>query len=481
MLQGSFRKIDWENPEGGDYPFDLPKPFPLVKIRNRQKVPVDYFFNNDLKYLQGRISTMTYTISLIKTKAAQYDLPGIKDMVPNIWSPVKSPMINMHFGESHIEENNIMRKHGHGYVQEIVVRRADNDLYRFKEGNFLRLRINDIEDMILLVVQNQLVNLSVDDVSDFAMALRMFTRSLVIQKRVEDLQLRVESYQKKINIAKPETTKSEIRKRDPYTPYQDPQGFIYVDDSRRNSEIVTRWFTLIVLEHAEYDESNTFVLERFNTTPGNPVKEILHKLNLPDHSNSFSSWKQYLKEPFEQIEWGHVGDVGPKSLRHGDIKLLLVAFDSQLKVFHPLRMTTRLIKSWEVTFFELIELPSSLRTTISSRYPIFKSCAKLSIHHFRNLGLYRFEQLRRIVSLFELRKLFFQGKNSLIESKNRDEKSRRARIEVIVVAVVGAGVGVDADCCGRGVIGGIVKGMVDPVIVEVFGRTVTCMLRRGGV
>ncbi|GKC78603.1 hypothetical protein Tco_1129377, partial [Tanacetum coccineum] len=44
-------KLDWENPEGGDYPFDLTKPFPLVMSGNRQKVPVDYFFNNDLKYL----------------------------------------------------------------------------------------------------------------------------------------------------------------------------------------------------------------------------------------------------------------------------------------------------------------------------------------------------------------------------------------------------------------------------------------------
>ncbi|GJR65485.1 hypothetical protein Tco_0011550 [Tanacetum coccineum] len=62
-----------------------------------------------------------------------------------------------------------------------------NNLYRFKEGDF-HLRINDIEDMLLLVVQNRLTNLSGDDVSDFAIALRMFTRSLVIQKRVEDLQ-----------------------------------------------------------------------------------------------------------------------------------------------------------------------------------------------------------------------------------------------------------------------------------------------------
>ncbi|GKF87928.1 hypothetical protein Tco_0258805 [Tanacetum coccineum] len=62
----------------------------------------------------------------------------------------------------------------------------------------------------------------------------MFTRILVIQKRVKDLQLGVESYQKKINVTKLETTKSGIRKRDPYTLYQDLQGFIYVDNNRRN-------------------------------------------------------------------------------------------------------------------------------------------------------------------------------------------------------------------------------------------------------
>ncbi|GKD76643.1 hypothetical protein Tco_1339264 [Tanacetum coccineum] len=203
-------KLDWENPKGDDYPFDLTKPLPLVMSRNRQKVHVDYFFNNDLKYLQGGISTMTYTTSLTKTKAAQYDLLGIKNMVE------------------------VMRKHGYVYLKEIVVRRADNVLYRFKEGDILRLCVNDIKDMLFLVVQNWLTNLSGDDVSDFAIALWMFTRSLVINKRVEDLQLRVESYQKKINVTRPQTTISGIRKRDQYTLYQDPQGFIYVDNNGRN-------------------------------------------------------------------------------------------------------------------------------------------------------------------------------------------------------------------------------------------------------
>nr|GFC15513.1 hypothetical protein [Tanacetum cinerariifolium] len=73
-----------ENPKGGDYPFDLTKPLPLVMSGNHQKVPVNYFFNNDLKYLQKGFLTMIYTTSITKTKAAQYNLPGIEDMVPNI-------------------------------------------------------------------------------------------------------------------------------------------------------------------------------------------------------------------------------------------------------------------------------------------------------------------------------------------------------------------------------------------------------------
>ncbi|GKA85265.1 hypothetical protein Tco_0806919 [Tanacetum coccineum] len=39
---------------------------------------------------------------------------------------------------------------------------------------------------------------------------------------------------KKINVTKPDTTRPDLRKRHPYTPYKDPQGFIYVDDHKRN-------------------------------------------------------------------------------------------------------------------------------------------------------------------------------------------------------------------------------------------------------
>ncbi|GJS55154.1 hypothetical protein Tco_0628516 [Tanacetum coccineum] len=82
-------QLDWNNPEGDRYPLDLSKPLPLVQSRNRQIASVDYFFNNDLAYLQGRSTGRTYMTSLTKTKAAKYDLQGIEDVVPNLWSLVK--------------------------------------------------------------------------------------------------------------------------------------------------------------------------------------------------------------------------------------------------------------------------------------------------------------------------------------------------------------------------------------------------------
>nr|GFD06816.1 hypothetical protein [Tanacetum cinerariifolium] len=67
------------------------------------------------------------------------------------------------------------------------------------------LRLQDIEDMLLLLVQGKLSNLTVKERLAFNVSLRMFTRSIVIKRRVEDLQLGVESYQKRLNLTKPDT------------------------------------------------------------------------------------------------------------------------------------------------------------------------------------------------------------------------------------------------------------------------------------
>ncbi|GJW12219.1 hypothetical protein Tco_1578046 [Tanacetum coccineum] len=86
----------------------------------------------------------------------------------------------------------VERLHGYGHLDEIVVKRVDRQLYKFKEGDFVDLHLNDIEDMLLLAVQHKLFHLDVSDIVDFIVALRMFTGSLIIKRRVEDLQLGVE-------------------------------------------------------------------------------------------------------------------------------------------------------------------------------------------------------------------------------------------------------------------------------------------------
>nr|GFC18559.1 hypothetical protein [Tanacetum cinerariifolium] len=62
----------------------------------------------------------------------------------------------------------------------------------------------------------------------------MFTRSIVIKRRVEDLQLGVESYQKKFNLTKPDTYRTDLRRREAYTTYSNPRGFIYQNKDKKN-------------------------------------------------------------------------------------------------------------------------------------------------------------------------------------------------------------------------------------------------------
>nr|GFC60647.1 hypothetical protein [Tanacetum cinerariifolium] len=93
-----------------------------------------------------------------------------------------------------VTELMIMEWHNYKHLDWILVRRDDDKIYKFKEGDFKRLRLQDIDDMLLLLIQGKLSNLTVEEHFSFNVSLRMFTRSIVIQRRVEDLQLGVKSY-----------------------------------------------------------------------------------------------------------------------------------------------------------------------------------------------------------------------------------------------------------------------------------------------
>nr|GEV21053.1 hypothetical protein [Tanacetum cinerariifolium] len=127
-----------------------------------------------------------------------------------------------------------MKSYDYDFLEEIEVQREDRQLYKFKKCDFPRLHLHDIEDTLLLLVQKKLSNLKRDVIFDLGVALWIFTRRIVILKRVEDLQVGVESYQKKLNITKPNTFRSDISKRIPYTTYNNPQGIIYEDKYKRN-------------------------------------------------------------------------------------------------------------------------------------------------------------------------------------------------------------------------------------------------------
>ncbi|GJR97301.1 reverse transcriptase domain-containing protein [Tanacetum coccineum] len=153
-------------PERHEYPFDLSKPLSLIEVQGFQVVPVDYFFNNNLEYLKGGSSSRNYTTS-IKTKAAKYDnIEGIEDMVPMLWSPVKvaydkyamwgishwGPKWKSFYGYASNKKSTydvfskkriiavthvkVMKWYDYGYLEEIIVRRDDQKLYKFMEGDF---------------------------------------------------------------------------------------------------------------------------------------------------------------------------------------------------------------------------------------------------------------------------------------------------------------------------------------------------------
>ncbi|GJX97197.1 hypothetical protein Tco_0352995 [Tanacetum coccineum] len=167
-------------------------------------------------------SKRKYTTSITKTKSARSQLNRF--LKCDVYSLLKILSV---------VSVKVNKLHGYGYLEEIMVRRADRKLYKFKEGDFINLHLNDIDDMILFVVQHKLFHLDGDVIVDLVVALHMFTKSLIIKKRVEDVQLGVESYQKKLNIPKPQKDFPTISAKELYTPLFDPQGFIYKDLSNR--------------------------------------------------------------------------------------------------------------------------------------------------------------------------------------------------------------------------------------------------------
>ncbi|GJY19441.1 hypothetical protein Tco_0390932 [Tanacetum coccineum] len=140
--------------------------FELMKGLCKSLVELEYFFEE---------------VNKATTDQLEWNNPEVQQYPHDLRKPL--PLI----------PNSRVEWHNYKHLDWITVRREDDKMYTFKKGNFNRLRIQDIEDMLLLLVQGKLTNLTVKECLAFNVSLRMFTRSVVIQRRVEDLQLGVES------------------------------------------------------------------------------------------------------------------------------------------------------------------------------------------------------------------------------------------------------------------------------------------------
>nr|GFD36767.1 hypothetical protein [Tanacetum cinerariifolium] len=113
-------QLDWVNPEGQQYPHNLLQLLPLISDnRGRRVIPFEHFINNDLEYLWGATNRLQQARPLGRIIA--------------------------------VTELQIMEWHYYKHLDWISVRRDDDQIYKFKEGDFKRLRLQDIEDMLLLL------------------------------------------------------------------------------------------------------------------------------------------------------------------------------------------------------------------------------------------------------------------------------------------------------------------------------------------
>nr|GEW23398.1 hypothetical protein [Tanacetum cinerariifolium] len=179
-------QLDWVNPKGQQYPHNLLKPLPVIpNNRGRRVIPFDHFINNDLEYLRGGASSRKYTTSVTKTKATDYGhIKWIENLVP------KTMWIQEPIGIIAVTELKIVEWHNYKHLDWITVRQDDDKLYKFKEGDFKR--------------------------------------------RMEDLQLGVKSYQKKLNLTKSDTYRSDLKSKEAYIAYSNPRGFIYQNKDKQN-------------------------------------------------------------------------------------------------------------------------------------------------------------------------------------------------------------------------------------------------------
>nr|GFA24763.1 hypothetical protein [Tanacetum cinerariifolium] len=99
----------------------------LLNSLSHLTIAADYFFNNDLEYLKSSDPKGTYTTSITKTKGARYEIEGIEEYGSYALESYQSRKT---LG---VKSVSVKKLHGYGHLEDMMVKRADRQLYKFKE------------------------------------------------------------------------------------------------------------------------------------------------------------------------------------------------------------------------------------------------------------------------------------------------------------------------------------------------------------
>ncbi|GKD32995.1 hypothetical protein Tco_1248504 [Tanacetum coccineum] len=120
--------------------------------------------------------------------------------------------------------------HEHKFITKIVARRANECIVSITESDYQNLNKNDIEDMYLLIMNGKIPDYAE---SGLLWSLSVFIRSSVIWERVYDFQLRIESYQQKVNLTAPTISFLGFEKHKMFSIIYEPMhGIIYKNSKK---------------------------------------------------------------------------------------------------------------------------------------------------------------------------------------------------------------------------------------------------------
>nr|GEU55914.1 putative reverse transcriptase domain-containing protein [Tanacetum cinerariifolium] len=140
-------QLDWVNPEGQQYPHNLLQPLPLLPDNQdyghikwiEDLVPRAMWIQEPINYDRYAL----WGVSHWGRKRRQfYGFAVNRESALDVYS--KRRIIA-------VTELKIMEWHNYKHLNWISVRRDNDKIYKFKEGDFKRLRLQDIEDMLLLL------------------------------------------------------------------------------------------------------------------------------------------------------------------------------------------------------------------------------------------------------------------------------------------------------------------------------------------